>query len=930
MTAPVRPALRGREHERQVLDTALDGVRDGQSAVLVIRGGAGVGKTALLRYCARQASGCRVVRIGGAESESELAFAALHQLCMPLLDDLASLPEPQQRALRAALGLVAGEPDRFVVGLAVLTLLAAAAAERPLVCLVDDAQWLDLPSAQVLGFLGRRLQAEPVLLAFAVREPAEPRLLQGLPTLTLEGLAEEDARALLMSAIPGHLDAQVRDRIVAETRGNPLALLELPARMSEAELAGGLAVAPTDAMSQHVQDHYLAKVRRLSGPTRRLLLLAAADPTGDATLLWRAAQALGLGGQAAALDHADPLLEIGPVVRFSHPLVRSAAYWAGSAQDRCEAHRALASATDPEVDPGRRLWHLAAAATEPDEDLAAELERVAAQDQARGGLPAAAAFLERSLALTAEPANRADRALAAARAHLHAGAFDPALALLAQAEAAAVDDLQRAQVDMLRARISHASSSARDAPVSLAETARRLERLDVRVARETYLDAWGAALFAGVLAHSGGDLLDISRRARAVLRPMGTARPCDLLLDALTAMIVEGRPAAAPGLRAAKDAFSDDQVSPEDRLRWGQLATTAAIAVGDLDAWVDLSRRQVDLARAAGALVPLALALDGRAVAATWCGDFEAATSLAAEQRAVRDVTGMRGTSYAALFLIAYQGRATEAAPQLAAAGTRATARGEGLAAQMATWATAVLHNGLGQYADALAAAEQADVEPHGQILTAWVLPELIEAAARGGDLPRARRALLRLSEVTAVANTDWAAGVEARSRGLLSVGADAERGFATALARLGRTQARPDLARAHLLFGEWLRRQGRRLEAREQLRAAYEVFAAIGADAFAERARRELLATGQKVRRRDVDTHNELTPQEEHIARLARDGHTNPEIGAELFISARTVEWHLRKVFTKLGITSRKDLPDALPTRARVTTPTEEQLLRG
>jgi DNA-binding CsgD family transcriptional regulator/tetratricopeptide (TPR) repeat protein len=897
----------------------LDRVRGGQSAVLVIRGEAGIGKTALMRYCARQASGCRLVEIAGVESEMELPLAALHQLCGPMLSRLAALPEPQQRALRVAFGLAAGTaPDRFMVGLAVLSLLAENAAARPLVCLVDDAQWLDEASSQVLGFVGRRLLAEPVLLLFAVREAAGEQAFPGLPALTVEGLTDKDARALLTAAVPGHLDERVRDRIVAETGGNPLGLLELARGMSEAELAGGFAGPPEASISDHLpgqlQDHYLRRVRALPEPTRQLMLLAAADPTGDAPLLWRAAQTLGLGRDVAAAAGAEQLLKIGSQVRFRHPLVRSAAYTAGSLEDRRAAHLKLAAATDAQTDPERRVWHLAAAASGSDEDVAAALERAAVKTRARAGLAAAAAFLQRSVALTAEPGRRADRALAAALANLHAGAFDTALGLLAQAEADSVDDLQRARAEQLRGQIEWASVAGREAPILLLQAAKRLESLHIGLARETYLYAWVASHLAGPLAGPGGLLLEVSRAARAAPSPAEAPRPCDLLLDGLATMVTQGRAAAEPTLRPAVAAFLGDQVSGEEWLQWGIFAQMAAMAVWDFDSWVALSTRHVELARASGALAPLSIALNGRGQVATHCGDFETATSLAAEKDVVNEVTGIRLAATCDLLLAGYRGRPSEAIPLFSATTEDSIARGEGFAVQMANWATAVLHNGLARYAEALAAAEPATEEAYSPLSTQLVLPELIEAAVRTGQVELAREALQRLSAMTAIEGSDWAKGLETRSRALVSEGQEAEQSYAEAVERFGRTPLRPELARAHLLYGEWLRREHRRLDARRQLRAAYHLFAVIGADAFAERTRRELLATGEKVRKREVDTDNQLTPQEEHIVRLARGGRTNPEIGAELFISARTVEWHLRKVFTKLGITSRRDLYDALP----------------
>ena len=889
--------------------------------MLVIRGEAGIGKTALMRYCARQASGCRLVQIDGVEFEMELPLAALHQLCTPMLSCLAALPEPQQRALRVAFGMAPGPaPDRFFLGLAVLSLLAEYAAARPLVCLVDDAQWLDEASSQVLGFVGRRLLAEPAGLLFAVREAASERLFPGLPALTVEGLTDADARALLTAAVPGHLDKRVCDRIVAETGGNPLGLLELARGMSEAELAGGFARLRQASLSDHLHDYYLRRVRVLPGQAQQLMLLAAADPTGDATLLWRAAQTLGLGPDAAAAADEEQLLKIGSHVRFRHPLVRSAAYVAGSEEDRRAAHLTLATATDAQTDPERRLWHLAAAAAEPDEDVATALEQAAAKIQARAGVAASAAFLQRSVALTAEPGRRADRALAAALANQHAGAFDTALGLLAQAEADAVDDLQRARVEQLHGQIEWASVTGREAPVLLLQAARRLESLDVELARETYLYAWVASHLAGPLAGPGGLLPEISRAAQAAPQPTAAPRPCDLLLDGLTTMITQGRTAALPTIRRAVSAFLGDQVSGEEWLQWGIFAQMAAMAAWDFDSWVALSIRHVELARALSALAPLSIALNGRGSVATQCGDFETATSLAAEKDVVNEVTGIRLAATCDLLLAGYRGRAAEAVPLFTATMKDSAARGEGLAVQMANWSAAVLHNGLGHYAEAQAVAEPAAEETYSPLSTQSILPELIEAAARTGQADLASEALGRLSVMTTIEDSDWAKGLEARSRALVSKGQEAEQCYAEAVERLGRTPLRPELARAHLLYGEWLRRENRRLDARHQLHAAHQLFTAIGADAFAERARSELLATGEKVRKREVDTRSQLTPQEEHIVRLARDGRTNPEIAAELFISTRTVEWHLRKVFAKLGITSRRDLHNALPPRGQRT----------
>jgi DNA-binding CsgD family transcriptional regulator len=574
---------------------------------------------------------------------------------------------------------------------------------------------------------------------------------------------------------------------------------------------------------------------------------------------------------------------------------------------------------DATIGPERRVWHLAAAATGPDEDIATELERSAGTAQARAGLAAAAAFLERSVALTAEPARRAERALAAALANLHAGAFDAALGLLAQADADSADDLQRARVEQLRGQIDWASVSGREAPVLLSRAARRLESLDVPLARESYLDAWVASWVSGALAAPGGHLLEVSRAARAAPRSAGALRPYDLLLDGLAMVITDGRRKAEPILRQVVDTFLDDKVSDEEWLHWGILVQMAAMALWDFDSWVVLSRRQVEVARAAGALTPLSIALNGRGMVATQLGDLEAATLMAAEKDVVNEVTGIRLASTCDLLLAGYRGKPEVALPLLSATAEESADRGEGLAIQMANWATAVLHIGLGQYAEALAVAEPAAEETY-QLSTQLVLPELVEAAVRTGQRDLAAEALRRLTTMTVIDGADWGKGLEARARALVTHGHEAEHCYTEAVTRLTRTRLRPDLARAHLLYGEWLRRENRRLDARHQLRTAYGLFTTMGADAFAERARTELLATGEKVRRREAGTRTDLTPQEEHIARLARDGRTNPEIGAALFISARTVEWHLRKVFAKLGITSRKGLHSALPACGRST----------
>jgi DNA-binding CsgD family transcriptional regulator len=903
------PGLLDRVSERDALDRLIAGVHAGQSRVLVLRGEAGVGKTALLGYLAGAADGCRIARAAGVESEMELAFAGLHALCAPLLDRLGNLPGPQRDALSTALGLSAGPPpDRFLIGLAVLSLLADVAEEQPLVCIVDDAQWLDQVSAQTLAFAARRLLAERVGLVFARRESADEHVFDGLPELVVEGLGPDEARLLLGTTMPGPLDELVQARILGEAGGNPLALLELPRGLAPTAIAGGFGLPAQRPLTSRIEHGFVRRLQPLPAETRRLLLLAAAEPIGDVPLLWRAADLLGIGPEAAGPAQAAGLIEIGVRVRFRHPLVRTAVYRSASLPERREVHRALAEATDPGLDPARRAWHRAGAADRPDEAVAGELELSAGQAQARGGMAAAAAFLERATALTPDPALRGLRALAAAEAMLRAGAFDAALVLLTTAEEAPLDALPRAQIDLLRAQIAFASSHGSEAAPLLLDAARRLEPLDEALARETYLEALSAAVLAG---RTG--VAEVARAARRLPPTPSRPRVADLLLDSLTALFTDGYAAATPIRRRAVQAFRSGDFTVEEGLRWLWAATSEAAELWDDEGWAVLSARHVDMARAAGALSVLPLTLHARAVADVLAGELDAAASLVAELDAVQQATGTTLAPYAALVLAAWRGREQEVGEIVEATLSDIVARGEGVGVLIAQWARAVLANGLGRYDDALHAAREAAEHPHDPAPGHWGRCELVEAAVKSGRPELAAAQFAHLDEVTRAADTDWALGVRARAHAMLSDGQAAERLYREAIDRLERTRIRGELARAHLVYGEWLRLEGRGADARSQLRIAFAELTRIGADAFADRARRELLATGETVRRPAAGVRAALTPQEAHIARLAAEGQTNPEIGARLFISPRTVEYHLRKVFTKLGVSSRKELGEAL-----------------
>jgi DNA-binding NarL/FixJ family response regulator len=910
------PSLLGREQDCELLEQLLIDAVAGRSQVIVLRGEPGVGKSALLGQLSDRAVGWHVARAVGVESEMELGYSGLHQLCAPLLDLVDRLPVPQRDALATVFGQIAGAaPERFLVGLATLTLLAEAAERQPLLCIVDDAQWLDSASAQILGFVARRLVVERVTIACAARVGIGDHVLAGLPELAIGGLNESDARALLLRNVYGPLDAAVCDQILAESHGNPLALLELPRTWNTAELAGGFGLPGDRPVVGKIEQSFAHRLQRLPPDTRLLVLTAAAEPLGDVELLHRSCATLGVDMTAASPAVDAGLFRVASRVEFAHPLVRSAAYRSADAADRQRVHRALAEATDGDTDPDRRAWHRARAAAGPGEQVAAELERSAGRARARGGIAAAAAFLQRSVALTVDPAKRAERALAAAQASLQAGRFDEALGLVATAQTGPLDEHQAAVVALVVGQVAFASAHGREAPQLLLNAASQLERLDMDLARETYLSAWVAAVFAGYPA-GRNVLVEICEAVDALPPRPGPRRPLDLLLDGLARLISAGHAAATETLQHAAKALTT--IPDDDVLRWGWSATAASDAVWDLDATRKIATRHAQLVRDVGAFAQLPLPLAALGNVALWSGDFAGAASHIAETENVATATGSYFPPSIALRLLALRGQETDAEALIASTLRRAPADGQGLAAKNAHWAASVLYNGLGRYKDAAAAAQRVTSDAFEPYVSMWALPELVEAAAHGGDTEVARDALERLIATTHTCCSDFALGVEARCRALLSDSAAADELYRKAIERLRRTPLRPELARAHLLYGEWLRRERRRTDAREQLRVADDMFVMIGMRAFAERARRERLAIGDRVRKRGDESRDQLTPQEEQIARLARDGLSNPEIGAQLFLSARTVEWHLRKVFTKLGISSRRNLRAALSDGAR------------
>ncbi|AFM19860.1 transcriptional regulator, luxR family [Mycolicibacterium chubuense NBB4] len=919
-------SLRGRDGECAELREFVAAVRAGDARALVLRGEAGVGKTALLDFAAQLATGMRCIQLAGVESDMELAYAGLQQLCAPLLSGLDDLPQPQRDALSVAFGRAEGPaPDRFLVGLAVLSLLAAASGDQPLLCVVDDAQWLDQVSVQTLGFVARRLVAEPVGMLFAVRDTGV-EVLPGVAERTVGPLSDNDARALFESVMLGGVDPQVRDRVVAETRGNPLALLDVPRNFTATELAGGFWNVGAQTVPARIEESYARRIASLPEPTRRLLLLAAAEPLGDSALFLRGAARMGIAVGALAPAEAAGVVEFGPRMRFHHPLMRSAAYRAAEPADRRAVHGVLAEVTDRTVDPDRAAWHAASAAAGPDDDVAAELEASAARAQSKGGLAAAAAFLERAALLTADPVVRGARALAAAQAKRDAAATDAAYELLTVAEVAPASELHHARVARLRAQMAFVRSRAGelgapavgDVTADLLAAARRLEGHDDFASREAYLEAIAATIYAGRLGAPDA-LARAAEAARSALeRTPELPRAVDLLLKGVVDRITGGPGAGRESLRAALSAMCALARSDERQvMRWFVpafpiLQESTAHELWDETITQELSAAVVREARRTGALAGLPRALVYRAGFHVLCGEFGTATTLLHEAAAITAATGHeRPVRYHSVVLAAWLGDAADTRARIEAARADGTARGEGRLLGLTAYATAVLSNGTGRYEQAFAAAgEGCEFEDFG--FYSWCLHEYAEAAAHLGDQDAVTWAVGRLEERAGASDTDWGLGALASARAFLSGEPDAEARFTEAIERLGRTRAVVHLARTHLSYGEWLRRANRRVDARRHLGTAHDMFTQMGAQAFAERARRELVAAGNKVSKQPTGAGSALTAQEAQIASLAAEGLTNQEIGAQLFISAHTVEWHLRKVFTKLAITSRRQLRTA------------------
>lgn len=901
--------LLGRQCERSLLDQLVDEARVGRSGTVVIRGEAGVGKTALLGYLSERAAklGFLVARCGGVESESGLAFAGLHDLCSPMLDQLESLFEPQQRAFSIALGITTGDsPDPFLVALATLGLISQAGENQPILCMVDDAQWLDQSSVQILGFVARRLAAEPVALVFASRgAPAPPDHLVGLPNIQLAGLDVQSARALLASMATVRLDDSVRSRILEEAEGNPLALLELAATLETNDLAGGFALPADASVPQRVQEQYLTRLDGLPEESQRLVVLAAADPVGDPALLQRGAQSLGLSLDSMDKAVGAGLLHINGAVRFRHPLLRSAVYSAAAPEDRRAAHAALAQATDSGVDPDRRAWHRAYAASAADETVAAELIGSAGRAMQRGGVAAAAAFWERAVELTPDPQLRATRALTAAEAKYVAADFTAAQNLLAAADIGPLDDFSLARLQAMRARIGFACNRNGDTATMLMLAAQRLEPLDADRALKSYLESLVAVIYAGRL----GDKLEVASAAMSARVGKGLPTHPGPLLHGLATRFLDGYEAAAPAL---KEALRQYRKWPTDFDSLCHPYCLVAIELWDDDAWFELANREVRLSRSNGTLRSLSRGLRRLSLMQVAAGNLADAEALLFDTQRLGPASEPGSALLLASLIAAWHGDASAVTNLTSGLVAEASEHGDGCLLSFAEYATAVLRNGLGDYAAATSAAKRA-VEADDFAVSQWARYELVEAAMRSGQADYAFEACWELSTVAEASGTDWARGIAAHAQALLAEGDTADQLYREAVECLSRTRVAAYLARTHLCYGEFLRRAKRRAAAREQLRCAVEIFNRMGANAFAERARCELTATGETARRRNQQSGAVLTAQEQRIAELVRNRLTNSEVGAQLFLSGRTVEWHLRNIFAKLEIRSRRELDGAL-----------------
>jgi DNA-binding CsgD family transcriptional regulator len=906
-----------RNRERQAIDTILDAARDGLSGSLVLRGAAGMGKTSLLRYVTTAGADFTQLTVAGIGSESDFAFAGLQRLLLPVIDQRSSLPAVQREGLEVALGLSSGaSKNPFLLGLGVLTILAAVATDRPLLCEVDDAQWLDNETLEALAFVARRLQAEGVAMFFAFRDDGEAMsALDDLEAIQVDGLATHDALILLNRSALSPVDPTIANRIVNETQGCPLALVEVPRELSADELAGLAVLSEPLPLGRRLEAHFLRRIRSLPADAQTLMVIIAADASGDEGAIRRAAARLDIPLMAAESAVDADLMERASWTTFRHPLIRSAVYGGASSALRRNVHGALADATNRSEAPDRYAWHRAASASEPDELIAVDLEAAAARARDRGGYASEATFRTRAAELTPGPSDRSRRMLDAAQAALTAGLRERAILLIDEAlkQEASPSPLLLAQAQRLRAGCDSFTLPGGAAAVHLA-VARSLEDLDVRLARDTYIEALQATVISAQLT-SGTSPGEVAHAALSAPRPDNDQLTlADAMLDGFATRLASGSNESIPLFRAALDTLSEDEVAPTGRTLWAMLVQTAALEVWDAVGY----RRALDLLeqsqRARGELDSLRITLLALCRSEMWNGRFGAAEAYRAEVGAIAAAIEGEGPIadmfvMLSVHLLAWQGREAEVREAVSIlTGEFAVAIGAGAGVNVARLALATLENGLRHYGEALTAASPLfddDIPPDGNL----ILPEIVEAGVRSGNNSVAAAALDRLDERARISGTPWAFGLLARSRALLAADDDAEALYMEAIEQLDGSPVAAESARAHLLYGEWLRRQKRRIDARRELRTAHQLFSTMGARAFEERARLELAATGAHARERSAVTALDLTPQESQIARLAARGDSNAEIASKLYISPNTVDYHLRKVYRKLALRSRRDL---------------------
>jgi DNA-binding CsgD family transcriptional regulator len=906
--------LLGREAEKGTLARLVAAAADGISGALVLYGDVGMGKTTLLGFAAEVDPDIRFAKIAGIETENQLPFAGLHRLLLPFLGGLDDLPSNQRNALTAAFGLSDQRPaDVFLVGLATLSLLAVYAIPKGLLCVIDDAQWLDPESLQALTFVARRLMADRTAMIFGFRGSSGiSTAFAGIPSMEISGLEESAALQLLSLSVPSFLNSQVARRIVAETNGCPLALIELAEELSAGQWVGADPLLEPVPIGRRLEEHYYRRTSTLPAGARTFLLVAAAEPSGDRFLVRKVAADLGCGPDAESLVIREQLLTVEPQVLFRHPLIRSAVYSGADIQDRRAVHLALASAIDRATDPDRRARHLAAITSGPDPELADEFESAAHRARERGGFAAEASLLAQSAEFTEDPRLRSRRFIDSATAALDGGSVEQAGILLARARQRLIDPLILAEAQNIDGRLRIALLQP-TAAQHLLSAARQFLPLDMDRARNSLLEAIVAYFVSQTMA-VGTDSRELAEMALTSKRNSSEAGLADLLLESFGMLCGVGYAEAVEVLRRTARWLSAGPVSKEEVAAFYMFGIFLANELLDDRMYASWVERVEMEARESGALLALQYILICAAENQLRTGRFSAAESNFAE---VAEITVAIGGPdiYTPLnaVLLAWRGdeQGTRSATTLLIEG--ANAIGSAGAAIVGYRALSILAMGAGRYREALQAAQESiSLQTIGWLSEA--LPIVIEAASRCGEHHIAERALRELTDRAKSTATPWALGVLARCRALLADDMDAETLYEEAITNLEQTPLVVELAWTNLIYGEWLRRQNRRMEARTRLRAAHHTFESIGATGFAGRARAELLATGEHIRRRSVETRNELTDQELRIARLASEGATNPEIAGRLFLSASTIDYHLKKVYRKLGITSRRQLHTLLP----------------